>query len=74
MATFETSRPAPLGAEATLHVVNFFENSIASIQAWNASRKTVKSLNALSTRQLEDIGIQRANIPAVAANMAANRF
>ena len=44
--------------------MNIFEN----VRAWNRTRKTEAALNALSSRQLNDIGIGRHGISAVARN------
>ena len=38
---------------------------------WNAYRQTVRELNSLDNRSLADLGIQRADIPAVARTHVA---
>lgn len=38
---------------------------IASVSAWNEARRTRKALNALSDRELDDIGLSRADIPLI---------
>ena len=63
LATF--TRPAPFGAIATHAVVNRFEAVLNAITAWDNARKTQKALMALSDRQLEDIGMTRADIVAM---------
>ena len=74
MAIYETNTAAPFGAVTTLGIVNFFDNAIAQFSAWNAARKTTAALSGLSDRQLEDIGLHRGAISAVASNIALNRF
>ncbi len=38
---------------------------IASVSSWNEARRTRKALSALSDRQLDDIGLSRADIPLI---------
>ncbi|MEM7068419.1 MAG: DUF1127 domain-containing protein [Pseudomonadota bacterium] len=40
----------------------------SNVRNWNRARKTEAALNALSSRQLDDIGIGRHGISAVARN------
>ena len=47
-----------------------FEVLKSRITKRNAYRKTVAELSALSNRQLNDLGIQRANIAVVAREAA----
>ena len=41
---------------------------VQNVRSWNRARKTAKALNALSQRQLDDIGVARHGIAAVARN------
>jgi uncharacterized protein YjiS (DUF1127 family) len=41
-------------------------NIVRDYQNWRRYRQTVNELNRLSTRALDDIGIERANIPSAA--------
>lgn len=41
-------------------------NIVRDFQNWRRYRNTVNELNGLSTRVLDDLGIQRANIRSVA--------
>jgi uncharacterized protein YjiS (DUF1127 family) len=41
---------------------------LQNVRSWNRARKTAKALNALSPRQLDDIGVARHGISAVARN------
>lgn len=43
-----------------------FTALVARFNAWRAHRKTVAALNALSDRELDDIGLTRGQIPAIA--------
>ncbi|MCA0422025.1 MAG: DUF1127 domain-containing protein [Proteobacteria bacterium] len=45
----------------------FLASINAAVRRWIAYRRTVAALRALDTRELADLGIARANIPAVAA-------
>ena len=74
MATYETSSTVPFGAVATLNIVNFVDATVANIRVWNASRKTAKTLSALSCHQLEDIGLTCADLKAVSFEVAARRY
>ena len=42
-------------------------NLIRNVRDWRRYRQTVKELSRLSTRELNDIGISRCDIPAIAA-------
>ena len=43
-------------------------NIIDNVRSWNRARQTRSALNALSNRQLDDIGIGRHGIASVARN------
>jgi len=43
-------------------------NIMQNVRSWNSARKTAKALNSLSARQLDDIGIERDGISAIARN------
>ncbi|OUS37831.1 hypothetical protein A9Q94_04305 [Rhodobacterales bacterium 56_14_T64] len=62
MAFAATNTQAPLGAVATLRVVDSIFNLKNSVVAWNEARVTHKLLSRLSTEQLEDIGLTRADL------------
>ncbi|MCI5095670.1 MAG: DUF1127 domain-containing protein [Rhodobacteraceae bacterium] len=53
---------APLGAVATLRVVDAVLNLKNSVVAWNEARETRKVLSRLSDDQLQDIGLTRADL------------
>ncbi|MBU1174015.1 MAG: DUF1127 domain-containing protein [Alphaproteobacteria bacterium] len=41
------------------------------LRRWNAYHQTVRELNSLDNRALADLGIQRADIPAIARDHVA---
>ena len=43
-------------------------NVVGSFRKWRNYRRTVSELNALSNRELDDLGINRGDIPYVARN------
>ncbi|MEL6585973.1 MAG: DUF1127 domain-containing protein [Pseudomonadota bacterium] len=60
MAAFDhvrSAQPLALGA--------VFSNLLGAVVAWNDQRVTAKALNQLSDRELDDIGLVRADIDAV---------
>lgn len=65
-----TSAVAPFGALTIFRIVNIFAALPESLAAWNATRKTIQQLNALSDTELDDIGLSRGEIP----NVARGRF
>jgi uncharacterized protein YjiS (DUF1127 family) len=66
MAAFDTSRSAFGSAPVAARVGGFFVSLFGAVAAWNDARNTRKSLGALSDRELEDIGLVRGDIDAVA--------
>jgi uncharacterized protein YjiS (DUF1127 family) len=70
----EPSRPVPFGAVFTVNVVNFVDATISNLMAWKAARKTENALRNLSNRQLEDIGMCRADIKFTSLNVATRQF
>lgn len=65
MAAYETTRPAPFGAISTYRFVQFFSRVTTAIAAWNDVRVTRKALDALSDRELDDIGLCRGDIELI---------
>jgi len=53
---------APMGAVATLRVVEFFENIRNAFIQWNQARVTRNILLGMSADRLEDIGVTRTDI------------
>lgn len=62
MTTFETTRSATAPLSLGAMIATLFGN----VRAWNDARVTRNSLNKLTLRELEDIGLTRADIDAVA--------
>ncbi|MFW2589187.1 DUF1127 domain-containing protein [Sagittula sp. SSi028] len=63
IGTFMNFAPAQSGA---VRSGNFFASLIGMIATWNDVRATRKSLSALTDRELNDIGLSRADIDAAA--------
>lgn len=63
MAAFDTSRPV---YGSTSAVSSFITRSISAVVAWNDARVTRNALSSLSDRELDDIGLVRGDIDAVA--------
>jgi uncharacterized protein YjiS (DUF1127 family) len=63
-----TARGAP---SVSLALGNLFAVLGRSLAAWSERRAALRELNALDDRMLRDIGITRADIPAVVAGMTA---
>ncbi len=71
MAAYETTRTAPFGAIATYNFIRFVSNIGNIVIGWNDARMTRNSLNKLSDRELNDIGLNRGDIAEIARQ---NRF
>lgn len=66
MASIETShRVAPFGAVSIFRAAAWVAEPIAALMAWNNARKTRNALYALSNRELDDIGLCRADIEMI---------
>ena len=62
MAIYNETKAAPFGAITTFRAIRALEAVKDNFVAWNAKRNTYKQLSALSTRELEDIGMTRADV------------
>ena len=62
MASIPTSRTAPFGAVTTFRAVGVVESVIEAIKTWKTNRRTLMALSALSDRELDDIGLCRADL------------
>ena len=63
MAAFETTtRSVPFGAISTYRALQAISAPFAAIAAWNDARMTRAALSRLSDRELDDIGLCRAEI------------
>lgn len=65
MASYETSRAAPVGAVSVFRLVQSVVQTVEALKAWNSARITRKSLNRLSNRELDDIGLCRGDIELI---------
>jgi uncharacterized protein YjiS (DUF1127 family) len=66
MASIETSaRVAPLGAVSIFRFASLAVQAVGGFVAWNNARKTRNALYALSNRELDDIGLCRADIETI---------
>ena len=65
MATYETSRTAPLGAITVFRMVQFISGPATAFKDWNSGRVTRKALSRLSNRELDDIGLCRGDIEMI---------
>jgi uncharacterized protein YjiS (DUF1127 family) len=61
MATFDSYRSTRPLAQGSI-----FANLLGSVTDWNERRVTAKLLHGLSDRELDDIGLRRADIDRVA--------
>ncbi len=66
MASFDTSRTTYGSASVASRLFGLVNAAISSVIAWNESRVTRNALSALTDRELEDIGLSRADIDLVA--------
>ena len=66
MAVQTSTRVAPFGALSIFRAVSAIESGMNLLKGWNDARRTTAALNALSNHELEDIGLSRGDIEAVA--------
>lgn len=62
MAALETTRPGMEGRLVGGRLMSLFTAAVAAIAAWNDARVTRNELSRLSDRELDDIGLTRADI------------
>jgi len=65
MAAFETTRLTVDGLSFGGRLSETFANLFGAIAAWNDARLTRNALAKLSDRELEDIGLSRADIGTI---------
>ncbi|WP_045387225.1 DUF1127 domain-containing protein [Falsirhodobacter sp. alg1] len=61
MAAFESTQRAPISAISTPRIPALFQ----VVRDWNDARLTRRALNKLSDRELDDIGLCRADIAKI---------
>ncbi|NNF24695.1 MAG: DUF1127 domain-containing protein [Rhodobacteraceae bacterium] len=62
MALYDTSRAAHANIPLNGHLAAF----VSRLAAWNEARQTRKALSALTSRELDDIGLMRSDIEVIA--------
>lgn len=62
MSAFETNRPYASAGSAG-RIGSMFLSAFNIFAAWNDTRTTQASLDRLSDRQLDDIGLHRSDLP-----------
>ena len=67
MAALDTTRPAGTVASAGGRITGFVSALVAAVAAWNDARMTRNALSRLSDRELDDIGLCRADIETLTA-------
>ena len=67
MAAFATTRKAPFGAVNTYRFFQFFGALFAAVVEWNDARVTRATLERLTDRELDDIGLNRGDITLIGA-------
>ena len=60
--TYTRTAVAPFGAITVQRAVTALSGVVATLRAWNDTRRTIVALRALSAAQLDDIGLTRADI------------
>ena len=66
MAIFDTTRSNYGSARPANQFSGLFGTLVGSVVAWNDARTTRGSLSRLTDRELDDIGLSRADIDRVA--------
>ena len=66
MAAIDSSRPAFGSVSVAGFPGNIFSRLIARFVDWNDTRQTRNALSALTDRELDDIGLSRADIDTIA--------
>lgn len=65
MAAFDIYR-APSHAAHRGSVASFFTSLVSAVAEWNDERRTRRALDVLTDRELDDIGLCRGDIDAIA--------
>ncbi|MGR3805814.1 DUF1127 domain-containing protein [Marinibacterium profundimaris] len=66
MAAYDTTRPTYGSTGPAGHVLTPFTLLFSAFAGWNDARRTRNTLSRLTDRELEDIGLNRSDIDAVA--------
>ncbi len=65
MAAFDTTRPTYGATGVAGQIGAVFTAALGAVSAWNDRRMTRDSLNRLTDRELDDIGLGRGDIDAL---------
>ena len=68
MLQFNVSSQSSMFSVAAYKVVMFFERRAAATSRWKQQRDTFKTLQKLTDRELNDIGISRGDIRSIASD------
>ncbi|MDJ0626821.1 MAG: DUF1127 domain-containing protein [Rhodobacter sp.] len=69
MASFDTTRPMADGHLFGVRPSNLFARAFGAIAAWNDARVTRNALSKLSDHELDDLGLNRGDIDAMASKL-----
>lgn len=72
MTTLTNTTSAPFGSIATFRAIEKLDNVKNAYIGWRSKRETISALSKLSARELDDLGIVRGDIDAIASR--ASRF
>ncbi|RED18676.1 DUF1127 domain-containing protein [Pontivivens insulae] len=70
MAMTTQTSVAPFGATAVYRFVTAIDRAVLKVRQWMIANETAEGLHQLTDRQLDDLGLLRANIDDVASDMA----
>lgn len=70
MALYDTTRAQVGSPSLTGRLSATFASLVSTVISWNDARITRNSLGQLTDRELDDIGLNRGDIEAVAARLA----
>jgi uncharacterized protein YjiS (DUF1127 family) len=62
MSHISETHAVPFGALTVHRIVTAVSSVAAAFRRWNQTRQTIAQLRRLSDRQLEDIGLTRADV------------
>lgn len=65
MANYDIARPVVAKSGFGASLKSLVPNLVSTIVAWNEARMTRNTLNALSDRELDDLGLSRGDIDAL---------
>lgn len=69
MTHISDTHAVPFGAVTVHRIVTAVASVVAAVRRWNQTRHTIAQLRRLSDRQLDDIGLTRADIEKMSDGM-----